>query len=159
MGKNGEGWVILQIICLGLVAFVPSFNDFQLTSLVQLGFLSLGTILAVLATVFMIWSFWELGANLRAPPDPKQDNRLITTGPYSWVRHPIYFSLILLSLAWQIVRVNPLGLVWIGLLFLVLYFKSQREEKRLHQIHPEYAQYQQNVPRFFPRLGGKQGTF
>lgn len=157
MGRNGEGWVILQIVALGLVAFLPPTGP-RPTEWVGLVLAIVGAALAVFATVILLWGFWTLGANLRAPPDPKRGNHLVTSGPYAWVRHPIYFALIVLSLAWQVAQANLLGPLWVGLLVVVLHFKSRREERLLAEIHPDYAAYRLRVPRFLPRLRPPHGS-
>lgn len=151
MGHYGEGWVILQILALAVIFFYPA-PDWGLSRPIQVAVYALGGGLASAATALMIWGFRTLGKNLRAPPDPKRENTLVQTGPFAHVRHPVYFSLLLLGLAWVIARLDPFGLLWLGLLFLVLYGKSRREEKRLEEIHPEYASYRARVPRFLPRL-------
>lgn len=150
MGNRGEGWVILQIVALALAGLMPPLGGEVKQP--HLGFIIIGSAMAVAHTWILLWSFWVLGANLRAPPDPRSGNTLITSGPYSWVRHPIYFALIGLAASWQIARANASGLVWVVLLIGVLYFKSRREEKKLLQIHPEYAEYQRRVALIIPFL-------
>ncbi len=148
MGPNGEGWVILQIIALALAGLTPPLPESAQE--VPWVLIAVAAVLAVASTVLMIWSFWVLGTNLQAPPDPRQGNTLITRGPYALVRHPIYLALIGLSLAWQIARANAGGMLWVGILILVLYLKSRREEKKLLNIHPEYAAYRSRTDRLFP---------
>lgn len=88
--------------------------------------------------------------NFNIRPEPRRGARLVTRGPYRWVRHPMYVAL-LLAMA-GIVAEAPNGLLpgaW-GTLLLVLNFKAALEERLLQQRWPEYADYRARTWRFIP---------
>ena len=85
-------------------------------------------------------------------PEPIPDACLITTGPYRWVRHPMYASLLLFMLGIALYRhawPNYLGL---ALLTLAVLGKIQREETHLHGKFADYAAYVRRTHRLIPRI-------
>lgn len=103
-----------------------------------------GTVLVAACVIGRAWSLSHISGS--------KNKRLITTGPYSMCRNPLYFS-------------NFLGAVGLGLCtesltlpflitvgFALIYPRAMsREEKKLHRLFgPEFSSYYERVPRFFP---------
>jgi len=83
----------------------------------------------------------------------RKNAQLTTTGPYAYVRNPLYFGSILIAMGFIVAARNP----WIGLaacaMFLFVYVPVVRaEENYLRSAFPEYAEYSAQVARFWPRL-------
>ncbi len=141
----------LQFVLLGVLLTAPRLPDpyGALTPFISL----LGLTLMAVAGAILLVSFVALGNSLTASPLPKQRGKLVTTGLYSYVRHPIYSGLLLLSLGvvldagWW-----PQAVVAL-MLFLLLRIKAQFEETLLRKAYPRYAAYAAKTPMFFPRLG------
>jgi protein-S-isoprenylcysteine O-methyltransferase Ste14 len=89
---------------------------------------------------------------------PKQETRLVTAGPYRWVRHPIYALSILLMLCSAIV-LPTLPMAFIAALHVYVMTRKARHEEGhlLQEFGPEYARYCEQVGRFCPRLLRKAG--
>lgn len=108
-----------------------------------------------------VWSFLGLRQAiryLRGAENPPASPRLVTSGTYRWVRHPLYFF----SLA--VIWLNP-AMTLASLLFNIvatLYFwiGSIYEERRLTaEFGDKYKAYRRNVPRLLPmRIPGRQGV-
>jgi len=79
--------------------------------------------------------------------------KLIGSGVYSWVRHPMYLGILLFCLALFFASPSLLS-IGILLVFFILYNKmATYEEKNLIQILGEdYIAYQKRVPKWFPKL-------
>jgi protein-S-isoprenylcysteine O-methyltransferase Ste14 len=79
--------------------------------------------------------------------------KLLDSGVYSWVRHPMYLGILLFCLAFFFVSPSLLS-IGILLIFFILYDKmATYEEKSLTQIlGEEYLAYQKQVPKWFPKL-------
>ena len=111
---------------------------------------ALGTIVSLKATKQISLSSF-IGIN----PDPlsKTGEKLITTGWYARIRHPLYFGLILIFLGYFLVA----GTITSGihLLYLLVYlpFGIYFEEQNLIALFgDDYRDYQQKVPSVFPRF-------
>jgi protein-S-isoprenylcysteine O-methyltransferase Ste14 len=90
-------------------------------------------------------------------PETAGKSRLIESGVYSWVRHPMYLGTFLFCLGFSFVIVSLLSLgVLIG--FFVFYDKmATYEEKDLvSKLGQEYTLYQKRVPKWLPGLRRKQ---
>ncbi len=91
-----------------------------------------------------------LGKNLTPFPKPAERARLVQNGIYSLIRHPLYTSVISVSIGWALFWQSwPTLLVSLA---LIPFFqaKARREERWLREKFPEYADYARRVRRFIP---------
>jgi protein-S-isoprenylcysteine O-methyltransferase Ste14 len=112
----------------------------------------IGVLIALFALLATMICWKRMGTSWRMGIDPGEKTQLICTGPYAYVRHPIYALSSLLMLASVIAVPKPLMIV-VGLIHLIfLQWEARREEKYLLQTHgEEYGQYLRHVGRFCPR--------
>jgi len=90
--------------------------------------------------------------NLNIRPEPKVSGRLVTSGPYRYMRNPMYSALLLFAAAEVVAyRDSWKILCWLALA-LVLLAKSMLEERGLREQHAAYAEYAKRVRRFIPGL-------
>lgn len=94
-----------------------------------------------------------LGRNRTPFPQPRGDSELIQHGIYARVRHPLYTSVLLLSVAWALLWQSWPALAVAVVQFPFFQAKARREERWLIARFPGYADYARRVPRFFPRIG------
>ena len=81
-----------------------------------------------------------------------QARRLVTSGPYSHIRHPLYLAEELFSIGMILLVFSPLA-VLIGLVHWGFQLRRMRlEERVLADLYPEYEQYCQSTPRLIPIL-------
>jgi protein-S-isoprenylcysteine O-methyltransferase Ste14 len=112
----------------------------------------LTAILAAIAAMGATLVCWKrMGSSWRIGIDPGEKTRLIITGPYAFVRHPIYALSSLLMLATMATIPSPLMLS-VGVVHLMLLqWEARREEQYLLRAHgDEYAEYLCRVGRFLP---------
>ena len=122
--------------------------------LVQSHALAIVGLLLAAAALAGSWVCWRrMGKSWRMGIDPSERTQLIVTGPYAYVRHPIYALSSLLVLASVAVLPSPLMLA-IALLHLAfLQWEARREEAHLLAVHGElYVDYCRRVGRFLPRV-------
>ena len=93
-----------------------------------------------------------LGRNRTPYPKPLDDSALVQHGVYAWVRHPLYSSLMFVSVGWALLWASWAGLVVSGVLTWLLCAKARREERWLRERYPAYRDYAQRVKRFVPGL-------
>jgi protein-S-isoprenylcysteine O-methyltransferase Ste14 len=80
-----------------------------------------------------------------------ESHHLITTGVFGHMRHPLFTSLIGLSLGISLLFTNYAVLSGtIILLFPAVFVRARREENMLTRFLPEYKEYKKHVPMFFP---------
>jgi protein-S-isoprenylcysteine O-methyltransferase Ste14 len=107
---------------------------------------------AVFATgiALAIWARVILGRNWGMPTTQKEDPELVTTGPYRFVRHPIY-SGILLGVLGTALATNLIGLIVVALLGAYFYYSASVEEKNLTATFPtDYPAYRTRTKMLIP---------
>lgn len=118
---------------------------------------SITLVIAALAAMLGVWVLWfnKLG-NWSVLPQPLADAQLIKTGPYAWMRHPMYTTVLLACFVFVLHNLNLINLLaWCALL-LVLNVKARYEERLLKKAMNEYADYMQSVTsRFLPKRSRK----
>lgn len=110
-----------------------------------------GLALTIFGVAFAIWARLYLGRNWSGTVTVKQDHKLIRTGPYSVVRHPIYtgFELAILGTAITIGEIRGLAAAVVALIGMKL--KSRLEETFMtEQFGAEYVQYRNDVKAMVP---------
>jgi protein-S-isoprenylcysteine O-methyltransferase Ste14 len=160
--------VLLAFFTLGylltLVFLIPMRINFPLPIrlvglvVVALGFIFLGWLFKyrrpsdILTSTYVTFS----KAAVKAPLEERQvrTEPLVVSGPYRYVRHPLYSGVLLLLLGWWLL----LDYTFLGasIPFLLLWFNfvvGPFEEKELRAIFGDaYEQYAKNVPRIIPLL-------
>ncbi|MCE5262117.1 MAG: isoprenylcysteine carboxylmethyltransferase family protein [Deltaproteobacteria bacterium] len=108
-------------------------------------------ILQVAGAVLGIWAIAAMGiGNTNISPLVKQDARLITNGPYAFIRHPMY-SAVLLAI-WPLIadHCTPLRLVAGLILTADLVVKMLYEESLLKDRFAGYETYMEKTKRLIP---------
>lgn len=92
-----------------------------------------------------------------------KNERLTTSGPYAYVRNPLYFGSVLMGAGFAVAARSWPIVAALTVFFVVIYLPVIRsEEDFLREKFPEFTEYAQQVPRFVPRLsafGNVQGGF
>ena len=109
--------------------------------------------LALASVALAAWTLaYNRPGNFNIRPAPKAQGHLVTAGPYRWIRHPMYTSVLLgaAALAWTS---SPLiGCATWSALVIVLLLKSTLEERWMREKHLGYAAYILWSKRFLPWL-------
>ena len=104
-----------------------------------------------LGAVFGLAGVTALRGNRTAFPKPKDGSELIQSGVYAWVRHPLYSSVLLVSLGWALAWQSAIALVLALSMGPFFYAKAKLEERWLRARFSEYAEYESRVCcRFLP---------
>jgi protein-S-isoprenylcysteine O-methyltransferase Ste14 len=136
------GLVTLQF---GLIALLLLFLNLSLHP----------AVLAVqtLAILIGLWALFTLKiGHFNIIPDPQPDTRIVTHGPYRFIRHPMYLSLLLFFLPMVMLNLSWLSAGLYAALFMTLLLKLTYEEDLLVQQHPEYSHYQLISKKLLPWL-------
>jgi protein-S-isoprenylcysteine O-methyltransferase Ste14 len=116
-------------------------------------FIPLGALPLVLGLGFTVWARVHLGTNWSAIVTLKKNHELIRTGPYGWVRHPIYSGLTLAFLGTALALGEWRGFIGFALITYSFVVKLRIEEKWMNEVFGEsYARYKAEVPALFPGI-------
>jgi protein-S-isoprenylcysteine O-methyltransferase Ste14 len=117
-----------------------------LSSYAAMAMLTAGVVLGV-------WTlYFNRIGNFNIRPEPKTGARLVTDGPYRFIRHPMYTAVLLMMAPFAFASDDAIRIFYWVLLLAVLQVKSSIEEKMLKRQFPEYVGYQRKTGRFLPRL-------
>ncbi len=102
--------------------------------------------------LFCWWARIHLGKLWSGFITRKEGHRIVDSGPYAVVRHPIYTGALTAALAAAAIRGTPLALAGLALLTVAYQMKTRLEEKFLsEELGAEaYAAYRRRVPRLVP---------
>ncbi|QWE13979.1 isoprenylcysteine carboxylmethyltransferase family protein [Polynucleobacter sp. AP-Sving-400A-A2] len=150
--ERGAWYVVVQGILIGLILFGPQgpllISSEPTASILQ----SCGIAIGLLACLIMAIAVINLGKNLTPLPCPKDNAVLIKNGLYQFVRHPIYFGVLLAALAWLLISPGIYILLYAIGLFFLFDIKARREEVWLVERFPDYQDYQRRVKKLIPTI-------
>ena len=130
--------VILQFLIIILhfikLEFLPKNEIMQVNFI----FSFVGFLLIIISSIVMLIAIKDLGSNLSPFPKPIENGNLITSGIYRFVRHPMYYSLILISFGFFITKLSVFHLSLTVSLALIIKFKIILEEKYLNKKYKNY---------------------
>jgi len=110
-----------------------------------------GVTITLLGCLFAIWARVKLGGNWSGRATVKAGHELVTTGPYSVARHPIYTGLLIAGAGTAIAYGEARCLLGLVLLFLGFAAKIAQEERLMVETFPEaYRAYRQRVKALIP---------
>lgn len=110
-----------------------------------------GAAIVVLGLGFAMWARFYLGRNWSANVTLKQDHELIRSGPYRWVRNPIYTGMIVALIGSALARGRWAGVLAVFLMTASFWYKARKEERVLHEAFgAEYEAYRREVASLIP---------
>lgn len=89
---------------------------------------------------------------LTVMPEVARGAELSISGPYKYIRHPMYSAVLLLALAMLVQDFTYVRLAVYAALVIVLIYKARYEEKLLAAHYRAYAAYQEKTRRFIPKI-------
>lgn len=126
---------------LALLLIAPSSNAFWEFDWAR----NLAIAMYFLAILIFAFAAQALQPSLRINPIPKPGAPLITNGIYKYLRHPMYFAVMVISTALLIQKLNLVSfLFWIAL-GTNMSIKARYEDSLLRDIHASAKKYQENT--------------
>lgn len=113
---------------------------------------ALGAAVLLAGSALFLWAHRALGPFWMDGLGMQPGRRLVRTGPYGWIRHPMYTALLLCDIGALLLIQNAVLLVPLGL-WLAMPGRARREEALLLRLFgQEYDAYRQRTGMFTPRL-------
>lgn len=140
-------FALFAALAVSLVLFAPG----QTPVLRAVGLVMIITGILVLALA--VYAYRHANAALpHVVPTPDANARLVTSGVYGRVRHPIYTAVLLGGIGVALAH-GHLVVIFIALLLIPFFtYKSLYEEQLLRHAYPQYEEYMQHTGRFLPFL-------
>ena len=159
--KREEGFLTKLAEVLSLIGFVamivyvinPEWLSWASLSFpVWLRWTGVG--IALIGFVLLQWAQTTLGRSWSDTPRMMKEQALITSGPYQFIRHPIYTAFILILGSTLFISSNWLiGLTWAGMAVLDIVSRIGFEESlMLEYFGEQYRDYMKKTGRLLPRL-------
>jgi protein-S-isoprenylcysteine O-methyltransferase Ste14 len=150
-----ETWIYRTIICAGAVLIAPwtaqAVGERRIWQIGDYGASALVSVMLV-GLALTWWARIQLGRLWSSAITRKEQHRLVETGPYALVRHPIYTGIITALLATAATEATPLALLGAVLIAIGLWVKARAEERfLLTELGPDaYESYRRRVPMLVP---------
>ena len=111
-----------------------------------------GTILTLIGIAFLAWTHVCLGKEWSVNLQLRDDHRLIQSGPYSRIRHPMYTALFAIYIGLALVSNNYVIMLLVIMVVVSLRLRIPKEENMMvEKFEEEYRAYIKRTGMFFPR--------
>lgn len=111
----------------------------------------------VLSVLGIYWLFSSIGSGISPTSATRKEHKLVTSGPYRWVRHPLYTIGSALIISFGLIADNWFIIALGVLAFIGMALRTPKEEANLiAKFGDEYREYMQRTGRFFPKLLSQQ---
>lgn len=145
MGR-GVGWVAAQGVLFAFFLTAIIFGE-PVDEIPGLIFAQIvGVIVGAGGAGVSLWALLQHGWNVSPFPRPAEGALLVDSGPYRYVRHPMYSGIIAFTLGVGLAYANPVAMLS-SVTFLVFFMaKTGREEEMLVDTVDGYRAYRSRVP-------------
>ncbi|MGB8322412.1 MAG: isoprenylcysteine carboxylmethyltransferase family protein [Candidatus Acidiferrum sp.] len=111
-----------------------------------------GLVVTVAGVAMAIWARFSLGRNWSGVVTLKDNHQLVGSGPYRWIRHPIYTGILVAAVGTAMIHGHLRAWIGVAVLLLTFYFKARREEKFLQQeFGSGFEEHARRTGMFLPR--------
>lgn len=156
--ESPAGLVVLRLLMLAMWVLIllygfdqPRMVHFALALPEALRWL--GVIGAAASLLLLVWVHRSLGENWSRLLQVRDEQTLVTHGPYQWVRHPMYAVLSAFYLCAALVAANSLiGLVSVGIVVQFYTRIEPEEHMMIEHFGDAYRDYMQHTGRLLPRF-------
>lgn len=129
---------------------IPEWADYSTSGWA----VALGTIIFATALWVFRRSHKELGRNWSITLEIREQHKLVSTGPYAVIRHPMYTSFLLMGLGQAFLLANWVaGLAGVIGFAILFFLRVDKEERMMLEIFgPQYRTYMEKTKRLIPYL-------
>jgi len=140
-----------------IISFTLVFLQFALIAvllfILPLSFHPAALIIQATAIIIGLWAVQTMHlGHFNILPDPMPTTELVTSGPYRYIRHPMYLSILLFFFPMVVLNLDWLSLSIYSNLFIILFIKLSYEEQLLVEKLKNYHQYQKMTKKLIPYI-------
>ena len=146
-------WAAAVICSITLYLIFPALFAWADLDLLN-GIRTFGILIGIGANLLILWILVSLGTNISAALKVRDNQHLVTTGTYKYIRHPLYTAGLFLFCSITLTSANWfLGFLGIGFQLFIMCLRTPLEEEMLiEHFGDEYRQYIKRTGAFFPKL-------
>jgi protein-S-isoprenylcysteine O-methyltransferase Ste14 len=159
--ENENPWLLrlrgigALVFYLGLLAYLayPPLIGWTAVPGWPIALRAIGVGLMVLVMPLMIWMLTSLGKNITPTVTTRAEHQLVVSGPYKYIRHPLYSFGTLFFFGASLLAGN--WLMWLGAIVALyaLFSRTPLEEKMLiKKFGDQYRDYMKRTGRYIPKL-------
>ncbi|MBK9208441.1 MAG: isoprenylcysteine carboxylmethyltransferase family protein [Anaerolineales bacterium] len=112
--------------------------------------------MAIVSDVLLYWLFSSIGSGISPTSATRREHKLSTSGPYRWVRHPLYTVGSMLFISFGMMADNWFVAALGILAFIAMAKRTPQEEANLiEKFGDEYREYMKHTGRFLPKPGNR----
>ena len=114
----------------------------------------LGVGVGIISVLGIYWLFSSIGSGITPTSATRREHKLVTSGPYRWIRHPLYTFGSSMFVAFGMMADNWFIILLGILVFIAMAIRTPKEEANLiEKFGDEYREYMKHTGRYFPKLG------
>ncbi len=153
--KENKSFWFLSVSILVVIVLTIYFSRMRWGMMNEQSFYGYIQISALFLYVVGLWLRYRgsqlLGNHFTRHVAVSSSINLVSTGPYRYLRHPLYLGLFIITIAFPIYVGNLYALIiGLPLLMFVFAWRMRIEEKALRLVHPGYASWAKSRYRFIP---------
>jgi protein-S-isoprenylcysteine O-methyltransferase Ste14 len=144
---------LVAVVAIILLARLPRARSFfQRPSPIPVSSITgaAGLILCLAGFSLAVWARVHLGRNWGMPMSLKEGHELVTTGPYRYVRHPIYSGMLLAILGSALATGRVWLVLFVAMAIYCVYSARTEEGLMLQQFPEEYTRYKKRTKAIIP---------
>jgi protein-S-isoprenylcysteine O-methyltransferase Ste14 len=112
----------------------------------------LGALILAAGFAFAVWARLHLGRDWSGTVRLKEDHSLVTSGPYRFVRHPIYTGILLGFIGTALSIGEWRGILAILIILFGILVRCRAEEQAMREVFPDYDDYRRKTWALIPFL-------
>jgi protein-S-isoprenylcysteine O-methyltransferase Ste14 len=157
--NEGKSTFILRVV-FGLLFFAillaysiypPFMNDLHIEYSLWLRWV--GVVISIIGSVFWIYSQIVLGRYWSPQLQIQNKHKIITEGPYRYIRHPIYSAMMIWAVGIGLFTANIIFIVFVLSFFIFFLVRVPKEEvMMIETFGDEYMLYKQSTGKYFPKI-------
>jgi protein-S-isoprenylcysteine O-methyltransferase Ste14 len=146
--------IALNLLILTVIIHVFNPPWFGVTNHAMPAFLRIiGTILAACGLILLMWTHYHLGKQWSADLELQHEHELITSGPYQYIRHPMYTALYSFFLGTALISGNYILEFLSIAIIVIIHFRIRQEEKMLgDEFGDSYKEYSNKTGLILPKF-------